>query len=173
MACTPKKKPRPRSRHHHVIPKRDRPPFHYRSVQSDNIRTTSWVRWAPMKTSSLATDEEPNLLLPREGERHLRTGWPPHRRNQSSRSFQTPRQPSYAHLASQVNKSTAGDPHFFSVAFERAAQLLHDQQGKYPTVWAAVKSISAKLGCAPQDLYECANEYSLKNESPLQNINNT
>jgi hypothetical protein len=72
-----------------------------------------------------------------------------------------------------VNESTAGDPHFFSVAFELAAQLLHDQQGKYPTVWAAVKSISTKLGCAPKDLYERANEYSSKNECPLQNINNT
>jgi len=126
-----------------------------------------------MKTSNLATDEELTVLLPREGERHLRTGWPPHRRNQSSRSFQTSRQPGYSHLASQVNESTAGDPHFFSVAFELAAQLLHDQQGKYPTVWAAVKSISTKLGCAPKDLYERANEYSSKNECPLQNINNT
>lgn len=35
---------------------------------------------------------------------------------------------------------------------ERAVRMLHDQPGSYPWRWAALKSISQKIGCTRQTL---------------------
>ncbi len=38
---------------------------------------------------------------------------------------------------------------------ERAVRMVLESAGDYPTRWAAVKSIAAKIGCAAQILHEC------------------
>lgn len=35
---------------------------------------------------------------------------------------------------------------------ERAVRLVLDQQGEHETQWAAIRSISAKIGCTPESL---------------------
>jgi len=35
---------------------------------------------------------------------------------------------------------------------ERAVRLVVDQQGEYPSLWAALCSISGKIGCTPETL---------------------
>ena len=35
---------------------------------------------------------------------------------------------------------------------ERAVRLVHEHRGDYPSQWAAVESIAAKIGCVPQTL---------------------
>lgn len=35
---------------------------------------------------------------------------------------------------------------------ERAVRLVQEHRGEYPSLWAAVESIAAKIGCVPQTL---------------------
>ena len=35
---------------------------------------------------------------------------------------------------------------------ERAVSLVQEHRGEYPSLWAAVESIAAKIGCVPQIL---------------------
>lgn len=35
---------------------------------------------------------------------------------------------------------------------ERAVRMVQEQRGEYPSLWAAVESIAAKIGCVPQTL---------------------
>ena len=35
---------------------------------------------------------------------------------------------------------------------ERAVRMVQEQQGEYPSLWAAVESIAPKIGCVPQTL---------------------
>ncbi len=37
---------------------------------------------------------------------------------------------------------------------ERAVRMVLVHRGEYPSLWAAIESISAKIGCAPQTLNE-------------------
>jgi transposase len=37
---------------------------------------------------------------------------------------------------------------------ERAVRLVLDHRSEYPTRWAAIESIAAKIGCVPQTLHE-------------------
>jgi transposase-like protein len=37
---------------------------------------------------------------------------------------------------------------------ERTVRMVQEHLGKYPTRWAAVESIAAKIGCAAQTLHE-------------------
>ena len=37
---------------------------------------------------------------------------------------------------------------------ERAVRMVQEHRGEYPTLWAAIESISAKIGCVPQTLNE-------------------
>jgi transposase len=37
---------------------------------------------------------------------------------------------------------------------ERAVRMVHEHRGEYPSLWAAIESISAKIGCVPQTLNE-------------------
>jgi transposase len=35
---------------------------------------------------------------------------------------------------------------------ERAVRMVQEHRGEYPSLWAAIESISAKIGCVPQTL---------------------
>jgi transposase len=37
---------------------------------------------------------------------------------------------------------------------ERAVRMVREHRGEYPSLWAAIESISAKIGCVPQTLHE-------------------
>lgn len=37
---------------------------------------------------------------------------------------------------------------------ERAVRTVQEHRGEYPSLWAAIESISAKIGCVPQTLHE-------------------
>ena len=37
---------------------------------------------------------------------------------------------------------------------ERAVRMVQEHCGEYPSLWAAIESISAKIGCVPQTLNE-------------------
>lgn len=37
---------------------------------------------------------------------------------------------------------------------ERAVRMVLEHRGEYPSLWAAIESISAKIGCVPQTLHE-------------------
>ena len=37
---------------------------------------------------------------------------------------------------------------------ERAVRMVQEHEGEYPTRWAAVESIAAKIGCAAQTLHD-------------------
>ena len=37
---------------------------------------------------------------------------------------------------------------------ERAVRMVQEHRGEYPSLWAAIESISAKVGCVPQTLNE-------------------
>jgi transposase-like protein len=37
---------------------------------------------------------------------------------------------------------------------ERAVRMVQEHRGEYPSLWAAIESISAKFGCVPQTLHE-------------------
>ena len=36
---------------------------------------------------------------------------------------------------------------------ERAVRMVQEYRGEYPSLWAAIESISAKIGCVPQTLH--------------------
>ena len=37
---------------------------------------------------------------------------------------------------------------------ERAVRMVQEHRGEYPSLWAAIESIAAKIGCVPQTLNE-------------------
>jgi transposase len=37
---------------------------------------------------------------------------------------------------------------------ERAVRMVQEHRGEYPSLWAAIESISVKIGCVPQTLNE-------------------
>ena len=37
---------------------------------------------------------------------------------------------------------------------ERAARIVQEHRGEYPSLWAAIESIAPKIGCVPQTLTE-------------------
>ena len=37
---------------------------------------------------------------------------------------------------------------------ERAVRMVLEHRGEYSSLWAAIESISAKIGCVPQTLHE-------------------
>jgi transposase-like protein len=37
---------------------------------------------------------------------------------------------------------------------ERAVRMVQEHRGEYPSLWSAIESISAKIGCVPQTLNE-------------------
>ena len=37
---------------------------------------------------------------------------------------------------------------------ERAVRMVQEHRGEYPSLWAAIESMSAKIGCVPQTLHE-------------------
>ena len=37
---------------------------------------------------------------------------------------------------------------------ERAVRMVQEHRGEYPSMWSAIESISAKIGCVPQTLHE-------------------
>ena len=47
-----------------------------------------------------------------------------------------------------MNKSNKFSPE----VRERAVRLVQEHRGEYPSLWAAVESIAAKIGCVPQTL---------------------
>ncbi len=47
-----------------------------------------------------------------------------------------------------MNKSNKFSPEMR----ERAVRMVYEQRGEYPSLWAAVESIAAKVGCVPQTL---------------------
>ncbi len=49
-----------------------------------------------------------------------------------------------------MNKSNKFSPE----VRERAVRLVQEHRGEYPSLWAAVASIAAKIGCVPQTLLE-------------------
>ncbi len=49
-----------------------------------------------------------------------------------------------------MNKSNTFSPE----VRERAARMVHEHRGEYPSLWAAVESLAPKIGCVPQTLLE-------------------
>ena len=45
-------------------------------------------------------------------------------------------------------------PKFSPEVRERAVRMVQEHRGEYPSLWAAIESISAKIGCVPQTLNE-------------------
>jgi len=37
---------------------------------------------------------------------------------------------------------------------ERAVRMVQEHRGEYPSLWAAIESITPKIGCVPQTLHE-------------------
>ena len=37
---------------------------------------------------------------------------------------------------------------------ERAVRMVQEHRGDYPSLWAAIESISPKIGCVPQTLHD-------------------
>lgn len=44
---------------------------------------------------------------------------------------------------------------------ERAIRLVQEHRKDYPSPWAAVESIAAKIGCSPQTLHEWVKRYEV------------
>jgi len=45
-------------------------------------------------------------------------------------------------------------PRFSPEVHERAVRMVQEHRGEYPSLWAAIESIAAKIGCAPETLLE-------------------
>ena len=44
---------------------------------------------------------------------------------------------------------------------ERAVRMIHEHRNEYPSLWAAIESIAAKIGCVPQTLHEWVKKYEI------------
>jgi transposase len=44
---------------------------------------------------------------------------------------------------------------------ERAVRLVQEHRGEYPSLWAAIESISPKIGCVPQTLHEWVRKHEI------------
>ena len=44
---------------------------------------------------------------------------------------------------------------------ERAVRMVQERRGEYPSLWAAVESIAAKIGCAPHTLLEWVKKHQI------------
>jgi transposase-like protein len=56
-----------------------------------------------------------------------------------------------------MNKS----PKFSPEVRERAVRMVLDSRGEHPSLWAAVRSIAAKIGCVPHTLYEWVRQHEV------------
>ena len=45
-------------------------------------------------------------------------------------------------------------PNYAPEVRQRAVRMVLDHQGDYPSRWAAIQSVSEKIGCTPQSLHE-------------------
>mgnify|MGYP001818040318 FL=1 len=45
------------------------------------------------------------------------------------------------------------DPKYAPEVRERAVRMVFDHAGEYPSQWAAIESVAAKIGCAAQTLH--------------------
>ena len=39
--------------------------------------------------------------------------------------------------------------------------MIHEHRNEYPSLWAAIESIAAKIGCVPQTLHEWVKKYEI------------
>lgn len=46
---------------------------------------------------------------------------------------------------------------------ERAVRMVQEHRGEYPSLWAAIESIAAKIGCSPQTLHEWVRKHEIDN----------
>jgi transposase len=44
---------------------------------------------------------------------------------------------------------------------ERAVRMVQEHRGEYPSLWAAIESISAKIGCVSQTLHEWVRKHEV------------
>ena len=44
---------------------------------------------------------------------------------------------------------------------ERSVRMVQEHRGEYPSLWAAIESISAKIGCVPQTLHEWVRKHEV------------
>ena len=44
---------------------------------------------------------------------------------------------------------------------ERAVRLVQEHRGEYPSLWAAIESISPKIGCVPPTLHEWVRKHEI------------
>lgn len=44
---------------------------------------------------------------------------------------------------------------------ERAVRMVQEHRGEYSSLWAAIESISAKIGCVPQTLHEWVRKHEV------------
>ena len=44
---------------------------------------------------------------------------------------------------------------------ERAVRMVQEHRGEHPSLWAAMESISAKIGCVPQTLHEWVRKHEV------------
>jgi len=44
---------------------------------------------------------------------------------------------------------------------ERAVRMVHEHRSEHPSQWAAIESIAAKVGCAPQTLHTWVKQYEI------------
>ena len=55
---------------------------------------------------------------------------------------------------------------------ERAVRMVQEHRGEYPSLWAAIESIAAKIGCVPQTLNEWVKRAEIDSGSPRFQCNN-
>ena len=44
---------------------------------------------------------------------------------------------------------------------ERSVRMVQEHRGEYPSLWAAIESISAKIRCGPQTLHEWVRKHEV------------
>jgi transposase-like protein len=44
---------------------------------------------------------------------------------------------------------------------ERAVRMVQEHRGEYPSLWAAIESIAAKVGCVPQTLHTWVKQHEI------------
>ena len=52
-------------------------------------------------------------------------------------------------------------PKFSSEMRERAVRMVQEHRGEYPSLWAAIESIAAKVGCVPQTLHTWVKQHEI------------
>lgn len=52
-------------------------------------------------------------------------------------------------------------PKFSPEMRERAVRMVQEHRGEYPSLWAAIESIAAKVGCVPQTLHTWVKQHEI------------